>query len=256
MTYTILSWNVNGIRAAERKGFLDWLGREKPWIAAIQETKASPEKLDEDLRGPKGYRTYWDSAAKPGYSGVAAYCREEPLSVRQGLGVERFDSEGRTLILEFDRFVLFNIYFPNGKKDAERLAFKLDFYRAFFGIIGEYRKKGKTILVCGDFNTAHLEIDLARPKENSTVSGFLPEERELIDEFVGMGFLDTFREFHPEGDRYSWWDYKSGARARNVGWRIDYFFIDSDSRDHLSDAFIRDDVMGSDHCPVGVTLSY
>ncbi|MFC1512189.1 exodeoxyribonuclease III [Candidatus Latescibacterota bacterium] len=256
MTYTILSWNVNGIRAVERKGFLDWLGRERPWLVAIQETKAAPGQLDESLRGPDGYRTYWDSSAQPGYSGVAAYCREKPLTFHRGLDIERFDSEGRTLILEFDHFFLFNIYFPNGKKDDERLAFKLDFYRAFFEVIKKYRKQKKTLLVCGDFNTAHREIDLARPKENSTVSGFLFEERKLIDEFIGMGFFDTFREFHPEGGRYSWWDYKSGARVRNVGWRIDYFFIDKDSKNHVTGAFIRDDVMGSDHCPVGVTLSY
>lgn len=256
MDYTLLSWNVNGIRAIEKKSMLDWLGESRPDILAIQETKAHPDQLTEKLLAPEGYTTYWESAERKGYSGVAAYCRTEPVAVSRGLGIERFDSEGRTLILEFEHFVLFNIYFPNGKSKAERLSFKLDFYRAFFDVAESYRKRGKTVLVCGDYNTAHKEIDLARPKENSTVSGFLPEERALIDEFIEMGWIDTFREFHPEPDTYSWWDYKSRARDRNIGWRIDYFFMDADSREHLSDAFILDEVMGSDHCPVGVKLTF
>jgi exodeoxyribonuclease III len=256
LTYTLLSWNVNGIRSVERKGFLDWLGKENPWLLAVQETKADPGQLSQTLIAPDSYTSHWDSAIKKGYSGVATYCLEKPLTVERGLGIDRFDAEGRTLILEFETFVLFNCYFPNGKRDSDRLAYKLDYYRAFFNIADRYRERGKPVLVCGDFNTAHREIDLARPKENSTVSGFLPQERALIDEFIDRGWTDTFREFHAEAGRYSWWDYKSRARERNIGWRIDYFFIDTGSKNHLTNAFIMDAVDGSDHCPVGVTLEF
>jgi exodeoxyribonuclease III len=256
LTCTLFSWNVNGIRSVERKGFLDWLGKENPWLLAVQETKADPGQLSQTLIAPDSYTSYWDSAIKKGYSGVATYCFEKPLAVERGLGLDRFDAEGRTLILEFNQFVLFNCYFPNGKRDSDRLAYKLDYYRAFFDIADRYRERGKPILVCGDFNTAHREIDLARPKENSTVSGFLPQERALLDEFINRGWTDTFREFHAEAGRYSWWDYKSRARERNIGWRIDYFFIDTASKSHLTDAFILDAVDGSDHCPVGVTLKF
>ncbi len=252
---TILSWNVNGIRASYKKGFVDWLGGVQPEVLALQETKARPEQLAENLLSPGGYHSVWSSAERKGYSGVAVYSREEPTSVSHGFGINRFDSEGRTLIVEFDSFILFNIYFPNGKQNKERLQHKINFYRAFFEAVEEYRKTGKTILACGDFNTAHQEIDLARPKENSSVSGFLPDERALLDEFIASGFADSFRLFHPdEPGRYSWWDMKSRARDRNVGWRIDYFFIDTTSKDRLTDAFIMDEVTGSDHCPVGVTL--
>ncbi|MEA3558437.1 MAG: exodeoxyribonuclease III [Candidatus Thermoplasmatota archaeon] len=250
----LLSWNVNGIRAVERKGFLDWLGDRSPDIFCAQETKAHPDQLSEKLLDFSDYHKHFSSAEKKGYSGVSTWTKKEPKEVENGLGIDRFDSEGRTLITHFDGFVLFNIYFPNGKKDAERLQYKIDFYDAFQEKIEEYRKQGKNVVSCGDVNTAHREIDLSRPKENSKVSGFLPIEREWIDGLLSLGYLDTFREFHEEGEQYSWWDYYTRARERNVGWRIDYFFINSEFREHLKDAFILQEVMGSDHCPIGVQI--
>jgi exodeoxyribonuclease III len=255
MKYRLLSWNVNGIRAAQKKGFVEWALREKPDVLAVQETKARPEQLSDALKNIPGYRSYWCSAQKPGYSGTAIYTRHEPIAVEYGLGIKKFDQEGRTIIAEFKDFLLYNIYYPNGKKDDERLRFKMDFYDAFLEHARKRLKKGKTVIVCGDVNTAHKDIDLARPDENRAVSGFLPEECAWIDRFLEAGFVDTLREFDREPGRYTWWDLKSGARVRNVGWRIDYFFIDAASRARLKDAFIMPDVAGSDHCPVGIVVS-
>jgi len=250
----ILSWNVNGIRAVLKKGFLDWMQSRDPDILCLQETKASPEQVPPELMELGGYHKYFSSAEKKGYSGVAIFSKIEPHEVEHGLGIDRFDNEGRTVITHFQDFTLFNIYFPNGKKNEERLRFKMDFYDAFLEKAEEYRRSGRNIVACGDVNTAHEEIDLARPKENSEVSGFLPMEREWITKFIDKGYLDTFREFHPEGEQYSWWDYFTRARERNVGWRIDYFFMNREFRPRLKDAFILQDVMGSDHCPVGILL--
>ncbi|MFH1093414.1 MAG: exodeoxyribonuclease III [Candidatus Omnitrophota bacterium] len=252
--YKILSWNVNGIRAAEKKGFLDWLGSVKPDILALQETKANPAQLNSRLKEPAGYSAYWNSARRLGYSGVSVYTREKPLNAGFGFGKKIFDNEGRSITLEYPGFFMVNTYFPNGSSSSERLDYKLDFYRMFFDHIKTLRKKKKIIICCGDFNTAHTEIDLARPKENSKVSGFLPQERMLIDEFIAMGFCDTFRHFNKEPGHYSWWDYKTSARERNVGWRLDYFFADVKYIKHISKAFILKEVYGSDHCPVGITL--
>jgi exodeoxyribonuclease-3 len=254
MPCKILSWNVNGIRAVEKKGFIDWLADEKPDVLALQETKAHPDQLSKELISPPNYRSYWNHADRRGYSGVGVFTRQEPLDVSYGFGKEAVDGEGRILILEYPHFVLLNIYFPNGKQNQERLAFKLDFYKEFLEYLGKVKRKKKPIVVCGDFNTAHKEIDLARPKENSTVSGFLPEEREWMDRFVEGGLVDTFRLFHKEPGQYSWWDFKSRARERNVGWRIDYFFVDKASASLVKDAFILSNVQGSDHCPVGISL--
>jgi len=248
----VLSWNVNGIRAVEKKGFLDWLSREDPDILAIQETKAHPDQLNDELRHPRGYHAYWNHAEKKGYSGVATFSKEEPSNVAYGFGNEVPDREGRILILEYNQFILLNIYFPNGRLGDNRLRFKLDFYQDFLAYLDKLRDKNKAILVCGDFNTAHKEIDIARPKENSTVSGFLPKEREWLDRFVDWGLADTFRLFNQEGGQYTWWDLKSRARERNVGWRIDYFFIDTRSAHRIKDAFILSEVLGSDHCPIGI----
>jgi len=250
----LISWNVNGIRAVHRKGFLDWLGKRDPDIFCMQETKASRDQLPEEVLRFGDHHKYFSSAEKKGYSGVSTWTREEPDEVETGLGIERFDSEGRTLITHFDEFVLFNIYFPNGKKNKERLNYKMDFYEAFAEKAEEYRKRGRNVVACGDVNTAHMEIDLARPKENSNVSGFLPIEREWITMFLSLGYIDTFREFHPEGEQYTWWDYFTRARERNVGWRIDYFYINEEFRDRLKDAFILQEVMGSDHCPIGILI--
>ena len=250
----ILSWNVNGIRAVIDKGFLDWLRTEHPDILCLQETKAQPEQLGKDMQAPQGYHAYWNYPERKGYSGVATFTKEEPISVRNGFGIEAFDAEGRVLITEYPDFLLFNVYFPNGKKDETRLKYKMDFYEAFLQFVDPLRAEGKKLIVCGDLNTAHNEIDLARPKENEKVSGFLPMERAWMDKFVAYGFVDTFRHFNKEPGQYTWWDLKSRARERNVGWRIDYFFVTENLLPSISKAFIMPDVMGSDHCPIGITL--
>ncbi len=250
----LLCWNVNGIRAVKGRGFLDWLSRESPDIISLQETKAHLEQLDKDLQEPAGYYTYWNYPERKGYSGVAIFTREKPLSVRYDLGTIELDLEGRVVIAEYPEFTLFNIYFPNGKKDESRLRYKMDFYEVFLQFADTLKATGKRLVICGDLNTAHNEIDLARPKENSKISGFLPEERAWMDKLVAHGYVDTFRHFNKEPGQYTWWDLKSGARARNVGWRIDYFFVSEDLLPSLAGAFIMPDVMGSDHCPVGITL--
>jgi len=251
----ILSWNVNGIRAVQKKGFADWFQREQFDILCIQETKAQEEQLDDELKSPEGYNAYFASAERKGYSGVALYTTLEPVQIERGFGVPQFDPEGRTLMADYGDFILFNVYFPNGKASKERLQFKMDFYEAFLERVKALREQGKKLIVCGDVNTAHQEIDLARPKENEKISGFLPEERAWIDRFIESGFLDTFRMFNQEPDQYTWWDLKSRARERNVGWRIDYFFISDNLKDLIHSAFILHDVQGSDHCPIGIALS-
>lgn len=250
----ILSWNVNGIRGVHKRGFMDWLTSERPDILCIQETKASRDQLSDELINPPGYSSYWNSAQRKGYSGVAVYSKQEPRIVELSMGIKSFDDEGRFIRMDFGDFVLFNVYFPNGKSGPERLRFKMDFYDAFLEQIEELRKKQNRLIFVGDVNTAHNEIDLARPKENSKVSGFLPIEREWIDKAVACGYVDTFRHFHPDAVKYSWWDLKSRARERNVGWRIDYVFVSSEMLDSVKNAFILDEVIGSDHCPVGVEL--
>jgi len=254
-TVELLSWNVNGIRAAHRKGFLDWLAQAGPDILCVQETKARPEQLAEKLLHPDGYSTHWHWAEKKGYSGVAVFTRIEPRRVETSMGAERFDSEGRFIRLDFDEFILFNVYFPNGTKDEERLQYKLDFYDEFLELIEEARIENKRLVFCGDVNTAHREIDLARPKQNEKTSGFLPIERAWIDKVIDRGYVDSFRRLNPDEVRYSWWDLKSRARDRNVGWRIDYVFAGPEMIDDVSAAFILTDVMGSDHCPVGIRFA-
>ena len=250
----ILSWNVNGIRAAERKGLFEWFKNESPDILCLQEIKAHPEQAPYYLLNPLGYYTFWNSAERKGYSGVITYTREKPSKVKNGFGIEQFDMEGRMLMTEFPSFILFNIYFPNGKKNRERLGYKLDFYDTFLAYADNLKIQRKNIVVCGDFNTAHKEIDLARPKENEHISGFLPMERAWIDTFIDHGYVDTFRHFNKQPEQYTWWDLKTKARERNVGWRIDYFFVNKDFLPHLKNAFIMQDVMGSDHCPIGIEL--
>ena len=250
----LFSWNVNGIRAVAKKGFLDWLNHEQPDILCLQETKAYEEQVPEELLKEHGYHTFWHSAERAGYSGVATYTKTESLYVQNGLGIERFDAEGRVLITEHENFLLYNIYFPNGQRDQERLDYKLDFYNDLLEILDEQVASGINVVVGGDWNTAHTEIDLANPKANSKTSGFLPEERDWIDKYIEHGYVDTFRLFHPEPERYSWWTYRYGARARNVGWRIDYFFVNEGFTDQIIDADIHAEVMGSDHCPIALEL--
>ena len=250
----LISWNIKGVRAAVKKGLLDWLESEKPDILCLQETKAHKEQLMSEILEDHGYHTYWHSGEKKGYSGVATFSREEPLYVQEGLGIEKYDIEGRVLLTEHENFLLYNIYFPNGQKDEMRLQYKLDFYDDLLPIINEQVESGHNVIVTGDWNTAHHPIDLARPKENVKTSGFMPVEREKLDIYVENGWVDTFRMFHDEGDRYSWWSYRFGVRERNVGWRIDYFFVNENMADLCLDADIHHDILGSDHCPVSLIL--
>jgi exodeoxyribonuclease-3 len=251
----LLCWNVNGLRSVLKKGFVDWLHRENADIVCLQETKASAEQMPPEVTGMTGYHFYSTSPVeKKGYSGVALLTKEEPKSVSYGFGIEKYDHEGRTIIADYGKFVLLSIYFPNGKMSQERLDYKMGFYNAFLDYVDRLKAEGRKIVVCGDVNTAHTELDIARPKENSKKSGFLPMEREWMDKFEAHGFIDTFRVFEKEGGHYSYWDTYTKARERNVGWRIDYFYISDSLKKNLKSAFILSDVMGSDHCPVGIDL--
>ena len=252
----LLCWNVNGIRALVKKGFLEWLQKESPDILCLQETKASPENLTKDLLEPPNYHTYWNYPERKGYSGVATLTKEKPVKIQNGLGIPALDREGRVIISEYQEFTLCNVYFPNGKQGAERLKYKMDFYEAFFKYLELRRLKGDKIIFCGDVNTAHEEIDIARPKENAKISGFLPVERAWLDKLAEHGYIDTYRHFHKEPGQYTWWDMKTGARARNVGWRIDYFFITENLLGKVDKAFIMPEVTGSDHCPIALVLKF
>ena len=250
----LLSWNVNGIRAAVKKGFLEYLEDQNPEIICIQETKAHKEQLTSEILEDHGYFTYWHSGEKKGYSGVATFCKEEPLYIQEGIGIKKYDDEGRVLITEHNKFLLYNIYFPNGQKNEERLKYKLDFYDDLLPIINDQVESGNNVIVTGDWNTAHRPIDLARPNENKNTSGFMPIEREKVDEYILNGWVDTFRLFHEEGGRYSWWTYRFGARDRNIGWRIDYFFVNEGMVEICIEADIHQNIFGSDHCPVSLIL--
>jgi exodeoxyribonuclease-3 len=251
----LYSFNVNGVRAAAKKGLLDWLDDVQPDVLCLQETKADPAALPDDLVHPRGYHGHWAAAEKKGYSGVATLCRTPPSSWRAGLGIQRFDSEGRVVVTDMGDFDLYNVYFPNGRSGAERLGYKMAFYAAFLDHINERVRAGRPVIFCGDVNTAHREIDLARPKENRKTSGFMPEECAALDQWLEHGWVDTFRHFYPEvTEAYSWWDQRMNARARNVGWRIDYFFVPNTLLDRVQDAGICPEVMGSDHCPIWLEL--
>lgn len=253
-TIRLLSWNVNGLRAVYKKGAFDWFFQERPEILCLQETKAHPDQVPEALTRADGYQVFFHAGERKGYSGVGLFTQFAPSQVLTGFGIEPFDREGRILIAEYPSFTLFNIYFPNGKASPERLQYKMDFYDAFLAYADGLKDQGHHLVICGDVNTAHREIDLTRPKENETVSGFLPQERAWIDRFIDHGYVDTFRMFHPEPGHYTWWDVKTRARERNVGWRIDYFFVSANCADRVRSAFILPNVMGSDHCPLGIEL--
>ncbi|MEK7081818.1 MAG: exodeoxyribonuclease III [Patescibacteria group bacterium] len=256
----IISWNVNGLRANVRKGGFDWLINSGADIFCLQETKVHPDQLPGGVRQPSSYHAYFDHAKiKSGYSGVAVYTKIEPKKVEYGLGVKELDQEGRFLGLFFEGlpdpkgagFALFNVYFPNGGAGPERLAFKLRYYDAFLKYLEKIREKEPNIIFCGDINTAHQEIDLARPKENENNTGFLPIERKWLDEVIGKNYIDTFRYFHPnEKTAYTYWDMKTFARDRNVGWRIDYFFVTKEFLPKVNKSEILPDVFSSDHCPI------
>jgi exodeoxyribonuclease-3 len=253
----LISWNVNGVRAAWKKGFGDWFQKEKADVVCLQETKAQPDQLTPEMLNPLGYHGEFHWGEKKGYSGVATFSKTAPAKVERGFAIPEFDNEGRVLATKHGDITLFNIYFPNGKKDDIRLKFKMDFYESFLKeVIPRYRKRGDDkIVICGDVNTAHKDIDLARPKENRKISGFLPQECAWMDRLIADGFIDTFREYEKGPEHYSWWDQQSRARDRNIGWRIDYFYISTNLRPRLKKAWIQPATMGSEHCPVGIELA-
>ena len=250
----IITWNVNGLRAALKKGVLEWIVEESPDAMCLQETRVLPEQLTEEQRDVPGYDITWNPAEKKGYSGVATWIKENALEVSLGLGEERFDAEGRVIRTRFPDFYLYNIYFPNGQRGHDRVGFKLEFYENLLEQCNALHAAGESIIITGDFNTAHNEIDLKNHKSNHKTSGFLPEERAMIDKYLANGFVDPFRELYPDKEQYSWWSYRAAARSRNVGWRIDYFLISEKLLPRVQDVIIHDDAMGSDHCPVELQI--
>jgi exodeoxyribonuclease III len=255
-TIRLLSWNVNGLRAIAKKGFSEWFQKEEPDVLCLQETKVHEDDLTFDLKIFPGYLSYFCSGIKRGYSGVATYTKEPALSESSSIENSKFDHEGRILITKFTHFTLLNIYFPNGRMSQERLTYKMEFYQEFLKFINKLKVSEPNLVICGDVNTAHQEIDLFHPDNNNKHSGFLPEERAWIDKFLAAGFVDTFRVFNKEPHHYTWWDQRSRARDRDMGWRIDYFFVSSSLQKNLSKAFILDQVQGSDHCPLGIELTF
>lgn len=248
----LISWNVNGFRANVKKGFYDFLTKKNPDVLCLQEIK-----MHETPQIPLEFSNYflaWNPAERKGYSGTATFSKEKPLSVKKGIGYSEFDVEGRVLTTEFENFYVVNSYFPNSQRTLARLDFKLNFNKKFAKFVNKLKKK-KPVLICGDLNVAHTEIDIARPKANVKNAGFTPQERAWMDEFLKQGYVDTFRHMHPKTkDKYSWWSYMHNARAKNIGWRIDYFVVSEDFTKKIKDAFILDKVMGSDHCPVGIKI--
>ncbi len=257
MSIKIISWNVNGIRAAERKGLVKFLESGQYDILCLQEVKAHEESLlSEELRNVKNYTCCFNLATeRKGYSGVAVYSKIKPKSIKTNFGKNHLSTEGRMIELEFEKFTLLNIYFPNGGGEDHRLTYKLEFFDEFTAYVKKLVKSGKHVVFCGDVNVAHQAIDLARPEANKKAIGFLPEERAKLDMFEKVGFVDTFRSQHPETVAYSWWDQKTFSRDRNVGWRIDYFWVSVDLEKKVKEAFILGEVMGSDHAPVGIALN-
>ncbi len=276
---TLISWNVNGIRAVSKKEvsegmkfnqilqkeelaklkFNEWMHQISPDALCLQETKAHPEQLTAALLNPQGYISNWSSAERKGYSGVVTYSKVKPNRINTKLAVERLNKEGRVMETEFPDFVLLNVYFPNGKLSAERLKYKMDFYKVFLEHAVALKNQGKSVIICGDVNTAHTEIDLTHPKPNEDVSGFLPKERKWIDKLISNGFIDTFRYFNKEPEHYTWWSVRNivkgvTARERNVGWRIDYFFVSEDLIEKVTESKMLSEVIGSDHCPLILKL--
>lgn len=252
---TIFSWNVNGLRAIYKKGFVEWVNKTKPGILCLQETKAMKVQLPDELQTLDSYYSYFsESKTKKGYSGVATYTKYSPESIKKGMGIRKFDDEGRILETDYGDFILFNVYFPNGGRDKKRVPYKMEFYDEFLRYCDKLKKQGRKIIICGDVNTAHKEIDLFHPKQNENNTGFLPEERAWINKLVKHGYVDIFREFNNKPLQYTWWDYKTRARERNVGWRIDYFFVSENLKKRVKSGKIHNKVMGSDHCPISISL--
>ena len=248
----IISFNVNGLRAILKKDFIRWIKTQRPDILCLQEIKADKSQIEsEEFLNLEDYDYYWNSAERKGYSGVLVLSKRKPEEVVFGIGIERFDNEGRLIRLKYSDFTLFNVYFPNGKSSEERLKFKLDYYEAFLELSEKLKRQGEKLVITGDFNTAHKEIDLANPKANEKYSGFLPIEREWLDKLSRKGYVDTFRHFYPEETgMYTWWTYRFNARKKNVGWRIDYFFVTESLVNRVEESSILSDVYGSDHAPI------
>lgn len=248
----IISWNVNGLRAVTKKGFLPWFKQVKADIVGLQEIKALSSQLPSEILSIKGYYSYFNSAQRKGYSGVAIYTKQKPKKVITKLGLKRFDEEGRMLELIFPKFIFIDVYMPQGGREKQNLAYKLVAYDYLLKHLS--RIKNKPVIIEGDFNVAHEEIDLARPKENKNNIVFTPEERKQIDRLLSLGFVDTFRFLYPKKQSYSWWSYRYNAREKNIGWRVDYVFISSSLKNKLKKSFILNKVYGSDHCPVGIII--
>lgn len=248
----LISWNVNGIRAAYRKGFNEFFDDVNADIFCIQETKMQEGQLD---LTKEGYHVYLNSAERKGYSGTAVWTKKEPISVTKGIGIEEHDNEGRVLTLEYDKFYLINVYTPNSKRELERLDYRVVWETEFRNYLQELRKR-KPIILCGDLNVAHKELDVKNDKANRGSAGFTDEERRELENLLNLKYIDTYRHFYPEKEKYSWWSYFGKAREKNVGWRIDYFIVSDELKDNLKDAYIYDNIYGSDHCPVGLELEF
>jgi exodeoxyribonuclease-3 len=252
----ITTWNVNGLRAILNKGAWDWVRQATPDVLCLQEIKSRPDQIADKYHEMfKGHKVYWNPAVRPGYSGVATFTAHQPITVEFGIGLDEFDHEGRVIRTKFSDFSLFNVYFPSGQRGMDRVAYKLEFYSHLLDICDQLHTAGEKIIICGDFNTAHQEIDLRHPKANQKTSGFLPEERAWIDTYLSHGFVDVYRWLYPEKVEYTWWTYLMKARTNNVGWRLDYFLVSEPLLDSVADAIIHTDVLGSDHCPVTLSLN-
>ncbi|PWH14208.1 MAG: exodeoxyribonuclease III [Anaerolineae bacterium] len=251
----IITWNVNGIRAALGKNLKPWMLEQAPDVFCLQEIKARPEQLTTEQRAFAGYSVIWNPAQRPGYSGVATFSRQSPREFRLGLDEERFDVEGRVICTRHEDFLLYNVYFPNGQRGDERVEYKLAFYARLLQICDSLHSAGENIIIAGDFNTAHQPIDLANPQENETTSGFLPEERGWVQKYLEHGFVDIYRHLYPQRVQYTWWTYRMAARRRNIGWRIDYFLVSESLVKRVRDVVIHEDVTGSDHCPVELVMA-
>lgn len=256
MKKSIVSYNVNGIRAATRKGLLDWMAEVNPDVMCFQELKARPEDLEKKLLDVQGYHQFWHSAEKKGYSGVAIWSKEEPEHVEIGCGIERYDMEGRVIRADFKDFSVMNIYLPSGTTGGERQVFKEEFLDDFFAYVQEIKVKHPKLVICGDYNIAHKEIDIHNPVANKNSSGFLPHERAWVTKFLEAGFVDSLRMFNEEPDVYSWWSYRAASRERNKGWRIDYHMVTEELADHCRGQVIHQDAKHSDHAPLELTLEF
>ena len=250
----IVTWNVNGLRAVLKKDALSTVLSWTPDLLCLQEIKARPDQLTDEQRNIPGYQIIWNPAERPGYSGVATFMREEALEVELGMNAPHFDVEGRVIRTRHADFLLYNIYFPNGQRGKERVEYKLDFYAHLLETCDALHAAGEKVVITGDFNTAHMPIDLKNPKENETTSGFLPEEREWVGKFLEHGFVDVYRKLYPEREQYTWWTYRFNARQRGIGWRIDYFLVSESLVSCVKDVIIHEDVLGSDHCPVELII--